>query len=89
MLAVNNIDLAPEEDLAPRLEKFQALVKKEAGPSPISAVLGDGLPELVDLLIESCPVRPPEFEEGQVTDLYEREIASDLIREAALLKLRD
>ena len=30
-----------------------------------------------------------EFDAGQITDLYEREIAGDLIREAALLKLRD
>ena len=37
VLAVNKIDLAPGEDLAPRLEKFQALVKKEARIVPISA----------------------------------------------------
>jgi len=29
------------------------------------------------------------YPEGQVTDFYEREIASDLIREAALINLRD
>ncbi|MDP2994723.1 MAG: KH domain-containing protein, partial [Anaerolineales bacterium] len=35
------------------------------------------------------PVRPPEFPEEQLTDLYEREIAAELIREAALIFLRD
>jgi GTPase len=35
------------------------------------------------------PEGMPFFPEGQVTDLYEREIAADLIREAALLLLRD
>ncbi len=37
----------------------------------------------------NCPIRPAPFEADQVTDLYEREIAADLIRELALLSLRD
>ena len=35
------------------------------------------------------PLGPAEFPEDQLTDLYEREIAADLIREAALIALRD
>lgn len=89
LLVVNKIDLLPEDRLAPRLEQYQALIKKEVQTAAISAALGEGLDDLLDLLIENCPARPPEYEEGQVTDLYEREIAADLIREAALLKLRD
>jgi GTP-binding protein Era len=89
LLVVNKIDLLPEDRLALRLEQYQALIKKEVKTASISAALGDGLDDLLDLLVENCPVRPPEYEEGQVTDLYEREIAADLIREAALLKLRD
>jgi GTP-binding protein Era len=89
LLVVNKIDLVPVGELSHRLENFHHLIKKEAVVAAISAVRGDGLTELVDLLIENCPVRPAEYEEGQVTDLYEREIAADLIREAALLKLRD
>jgi GTP-binding protein Era len=89
LLILNKIDLMPEDMLAPRLEQYQALIKKEVRTAAISAALGDGLDDLLDLLVENCPVRPAEYEEGQVTDLYEREIAADLIREAALLKLRD
>jgi GTP-binding protein Era len=89
LLVVNKIDLVPVDTLAPRLEQYQALIKKEVKTATISAALGDGLDDLLDLLIENCPIRPAEYEEGQVTDLYEREIAADLIREAALLKLRD
>jgi len=89
LLVLNKIDLMPEDMLAPRLEQYQALIKKEVRTAAISAALGDGLDDLLDLLVENCPVRPAEYEEGQVTDLYEREIAADLIREAALLKLRD
>jgi len=41
------------------------------------------------MLVARLPIRPPEFPEDQVTDLYEREIAADLIREAALVYLRE
>ena len=87
--AANKIDLVQAEALTLRLEAYQALVQGEAKVISISAARGDGLDELVNLLIQHCPVRPPEYDEEQITDLYEREIAADLIREAALLKLRD
>ena len=89
VLAVNKIDLITAGNLVHRLEAYKALVQKDVQTVCISAAHGDGLPELVKLLIDNCPVHPAEYEEGQITDLYEREIASDLIREAALLKLRD
>ncbi len=47
------------------------------------------LDELTELLVSLSPFRPPEFDEEQVTDSYERDIAADLIREACLLNLRD
>jgi GTP-binding protein Era len=89
VLAANKIDLVPAQALTAPLEAYQALVRNEAKTVSISAARGDGLADLVNLLIELCPVRPPEYDEDQITDLYEREIAADLIREAALLKLRD
>ncbi len=89
VLAANKIDLVTAEALTARLEAYQALVRKEAKTIPISAGRGDGLTDLLDHLIAHLPVRPPEYEESQVTDLYEKEIAADLIREAALFKLRD
>jgi len=89
VLAVNKIDLITDGNLVHSLEAYKGLLQKGVQTVSISAAHGDGLPELVKLLIDNCPVRPAEYEEGQITDLYEREIASDLIREAALLKLRD
>jgi len=44
---------------------------------------------LTNDMIDRMPPGKPFFSEDQVTDLYEREIASELIREAALLHLRD
>ncbi len=39
--------------------------------------------------MRNLPVHPPFFPPDQVTDLYERDLAADLIREAALIILRD
>jgi GTP-binding protein Era len=89
LLAANKIDLVPAEVLTPRLEAYQSLVRRDAKTIAVSASRGDGLSDLVDLLISLCPIRPAEYDEEQVTDLYEKEIAADLIREAALHKLRD
>jgi GTP-binding protein Era len=44
---------------------------------------------LLDEVLAHLPQGAPFYEEEQVTDLYEREIAMDLIREAALVHLRD
>jgi GTP-binding protein Era len=88
VLGLNKIDLAPAEALETRLAAYRSLVP-DAPAAAFSAVTGQGLGELLTTLESRLPVRPPEFPEDQLTDLYEREIAADLIREAALLALRD
>jgi len=89
VLACNKIDLVPAEALTPSLEAYQTLVPEEAQMIPLSATSGDGLESLLEKLTELIPPRKPEYAPEQVTDLYEREIAAELIREACLLKLRD
>ena len=89
VLAANKMDLVPAEALTPRLEAYQALVKKDAKAVSISAAQNRNLDELVELLVSLSPFRAPEFDEEQVTDSYERDIAADLIREACLHKLRE
>lgn len=89
VLAPNKIDLVPAEDLSLHLEAYQALVPDEAKVLPISSTTGQGLASLLETLTELIPPGKPEYEADQITDLYEREIAAELIREACLLKLRD
>ena len=89
VLAANKMDLVPAEALTARLEAYQALLKKEAHVISISAAQNQNLDQLLELLISLSPFRPPEFDEEQVTDSYERDIAADLIREACLHQLRD
>jgi GTP-binding protein Era len=91
------MDLVPAEALTQNLETYQSLLNKarvepsrnEAQVISISATQNLHLDDLRDLLISLAPIRPPEYDEEQVTDSYERDIAADLIREACLLKLRD
>lgn len=89
VLAANKMDLVPAEALTSRLKAYQALLKKEAHVISISATQNQNLDQLLELLISLSPIRPPEFDEEQVTDSYERDIAADLIREACLHQLRD
>lgn len=89
VLAANKMDLVPAEALSPRLETYQALLRREAHVISISATQNKNLDQLLALLISLSPIRPPEFDEEQVTDSYERDIAADLIREAALNHLRE
>ncbi|MDP2989998.1 MAG: GTPase Era, partial [Kiritimatiellota bacterium] len=64
--------------LYPKIEQFA-----------ISAKVGSGVEELKELISARMPEGGPFFPSDQVTDYYEREIAADLIREAALEHLRD
>ena len=89
VLAANKMDLVPAEAVTPRLEAYQASARKEAQVVAVSAAQNQNLDQLVELLVSLSPFRAPEFDEEQVTDSYEREIAADLIREACLNKLRD
>lgn len=55
----------------------------------ISAQTGLGCSELLKTLIERLPEGPRFYDPDQITDMYEREIARDLIREALLNNLDD
>jgi len=89
LLVANKMDLVSAEALTRNLEAYQASVKKEAEVISISAAENRNLEQLIELLVSLSPFRPPEFDEEQVTDAFERDLAADLIREACLNKLRD
>lgn len=88
MMGLNKIDLVSPDMLGKRRESYQSLMPGVELVS-FSAVTGQGLDDLLRHLESKLPEREAEFPEDQLTDLYEREIAADLIREAALIALRD
>ena len=89
VLAANKMDLVGPDVLVAKLQAYAGLLNKEVQIISISATRNQNLDELQNLLISLAPVRPPEYDEEQITDSYERDIAADLIREACLLHLRD
>lgn len=90
VLALNKVDLInDEEKLTQQEEAYRALFNRFSAAMSVSASGGANRQELLNLLIEQLPEGMPFFDEEQVTDFYEREIAADLIREAALRHLRE
>jgi len=88
IMVVNKIDQVNPEKIEARQDAYQQLYRK-ATPVLISALNREGCDRLLDEIEAQLPQGPLYYEEDQITDLYEREIAMDLIREAALLHLRE
>ena len=87
VLLLNKIDLLPREKLLGIIASFadrgyDAII-------PISAKTGDGLAELTEAMAARLPEGPKYFPDDMMTDQPERLIVAEMIREKALLHLRD
>ncbi len=88
LMALNQVDRLEPAAYASRAAAYQELAPGAASLA-ISAIRGDNLDLLIQWILQNLPEGPVYFPEGQITDLFEREIAADLIREACLRLLRD
>jgi len=88
VIALNKIDLVDGGSLAENSSAYLNLLTSCMAVE-VSAKSGENLAELLEVLKENLHTGEPFFPDGQVTDLFEREIAADLIREAALNLLRN
>jgi GTP-binding protein Era len=88
ILALNKIDRISPGELATSQGAFTKEVPI-ADPILISATDGINLDLILRKILEYLPPGQPFFPEDQLTDLYEKDLAADLIREAALILLRD
>lgn len=88
LLAINKVDASPKEKL---LELAQALTGKVdfAEVFFISALTGDGVPELKAHLAELMPVGPWHYPEDQVSDASERLLAAEVTREQLYRQLHE
>ena len=87
VLLLNKIDLLQPEKLLTLIASFadcgyDAII-------PISAKTGDGLELLTKTMAEKLPEGPKYFPDDMMTDQPERLIVAEMIREKALLHLRD
>ncbi len=87
IIAFNKSDLKSKDLNEKHAELYQDLAPLSE-TIMISSTIGENLDQLISKLITLLPNGPPFFPEDQLTDLYEREIAADLIRESVLFNLR-
>ena len=87
ILAINKIDLVKPEAILMVTAQFAGQGFDEI--LPVSAVSGEGLKELANLLTLHLPEGPKYFPEDMMTDQPERLLCSEIIREKALRHLRD
>ena len=83
LLVINKIDAVPRTQLLPLIDRW-----KELHPwtevYPLSALKGENVEGFVDALVAHLPESPPMFPPEQWTDLEERDLCSELIREQLL-----
>jgi GTP-binding protein Era len=83
VVAINKIDLMSKPELLPLMAAYHELFP--ASPIvPVSALLGDGLPELLQEIVKLLPAGPPLYPEEQLTEQQERFLAAERIRERLL-----
>lgn len=84
ILGINKIDEAQKDKLLPLIDEYAKLYRfKEI--IPLSALKGEGISELVNLIVELLPEGPKYFSEDILTDQSERFIAAEIIREKVFL----
>jgi len=82
-LVLNKTDLIPREQLLPLTAELHKLLPF-AETFMISAEKGEGLDRLVDRLAEAVPPGPYLFPEDDLTDLPNRMLAAEIVREQIL-----
>jgi GTPase len=87
LLVMNKIDLAKDNQISDIQAAYQKLLPTDQIVL-ISATRGDNRDALLEKIVTHLPPGEPFYPEEQVTDLFERDITADLIREACLNNLR-
>jgi len=85
-LILNKVDLADKPKLLVHAERLNAQVAF-AETFFVSALTGDGLPELKRALAVAMPKGPWHYPEDQVSDATERALAAEVTREQLYLQL--
>lgn len=89
ILAMNKGDLLSFEDILPRTTEYRDLFPQADDWILFSATEGNGRDELLQMLIDALPLGPQYYPEEQLTDVFIRDIAGEMVREQIFLQLRD
>ncbi len=88
LVLLNKIDLVSKSKLLPLIDWISSFFPGRE-IVPISALKGENLPLLVDLILKSLPEGPRYYPGDEVTDQTERFIAAEMIREKIFLLTRE
>ncbi len=87
-LVINKTDLVEKERLLERIAAYARLFPfREI--VPVSALAGEGVEKLVDLVFAALPEGPAYFPDDILTDLPERFVVAEIIREKVFRLTRD
>jgi GTP-binding protein Era len=87
-LALNKVDLLDRQKLLPLAADAAALAPFEQ-IFMISAATGDGIEVLLDFCAAKLPAGPHLYPEDELTDLADRLLAAEVVREQIFLQIRD
>jgi GTP-binding protein Era len=87
-LVLNKVDLIDRQRLLPLTQDITALAAFEQ-VFMISAQKGDGLDVLLDFCTAKLPVGPYLYPEDELTDLPDRLLAAEIVREQIFLQTRE
>src|SRR5688572_7726886 len=88
LILLNKIDLVSKGKLLPVMQRCSELLP-DTEIVPISALTGEGVPLVLEMVENRLPQGPRTFPEGEFTDQTERFVASELIREKVFLLTRE
>ena len=88
LLVINKIDTVPKDKLLPLIAAYSKICPF-ASIVPISALKGDGVEALMNEIPQLLPEGPRYYPEDQLTDVPERFIVAEMIREQILMRTKD
>ncbi|MSO44392.1 MAG: GTPase Era [Thermoleophilia bacterium] len=89
VIVVNQVDVVDAKRIAEVIARAAELVPTFHAIHPVSALTGDGVDGLRAEFPLLLPEGPAYFPDGVVTDQTHEEMAAEMIREAAIQRLRD
>jgi GTP-binding protein Era len=87
LVVLNKVDIASREQVLEQLERAGEFDLREY--FPVSAKTGEGVPELVDRLVELLPEGPQYYPDDMITDVPEAFRVAELVREQLLARTRE
>lgn len=84
-MIINKIDTADKSKLLPMIDRYHQM-NRFREIVPVSALTGDGVELLETMICEALPKGPPFFPDDSLTDVSQRFMIAEMIREKIILR---